>query len=1196
MEKVLNIIIPTGASTNDTIAVSDFTYTATRMGKAPAISVQFKHPTFFQNWYSTPYVDFNNRRFYMKGTPSSSYSNEEIVYKYDAVFVADDSLERTYFIDAVHEGDQSYCSNNSKVQFWGNLSDFVARLNAVLGKVGLADKYWACIDSGTVTFSNYPKAFDESLISFEDKYIYDVLTDDCYNAYGVPFFLDGEYAEHSGRPEGFTGTVICFSEKNGEISTPFEYGVNKHLLSISKENANAEIVRRCSGYGSSDNLPWYYPNESATGRHVFRYFAGGSSYYTETLSNGVTIEQIIYDILDRYCDLSGDVQITVQQADSFVYGVSPYEPRSVLTMSVGTTNNTTSSSSSSVTGSWKVVGKKGQMLTFSSAYTFYGLPGKSVPFVIGHTIIADGITTKAYSLQSISLKIDGVAVLNVDDYIARQYGENDNQSEYKYVLTTPSDGIAHQYTLEFNYSPLRARLTRDDLQVTVSTFITLIAAYTAVPSLEIVSLRDLSHPYTNIVPISESGIQFSDVSGLVSGDQIRIAVVEGSWVQPQPRLMPKVFRDSRWMERFYNALNSTYKKPDAAEPLEPSDYYSFDNPYTGEERGEHIEVFDDIKPSIKGMVNESNLPIDRFEAIAFDDNDYDQFTYTENNEKDYIHPYFYVKLRIFNGANGFNLFDHAIDSETMKISITSGVCGGCTFEIMVDEKTKKNVVAVDENGNLIRNEDGSVKIWNSAADIQERQNDTSSYSVWVALKKDIDTYGTIMPSIRDGYLITTSDTFVITGISLPQAYILAAEKRLEDAIIEYMAKNNSEKFKFSIDFSRIYFEESAGSQVLPQLKEGTKISIKYPLGASSNITTYVTGITYQMSNDSHLPKVSVDLADEIIVPKTFQKQIRTDVAAVVEQNNDDLTRKARRAQGQQANPAGSITLDMLDSSVVAMLTGMSGEGHGSMNFAEMTSFPYNGVCGLYNLYSETDTYVKGVLSIDRRDENGQTILFMKVVGMVAMDNGSVVPSSDGYIRSFVRKFFNGSWGGWALESEVSNDTSSAGDIKFGRNIQVNGGKIIIGSAGGKFLELVNIAGEGETPSYALHTNAPFYSDSWVASGGVGGDSGGGGATSLSELSDVDTSGASSGDTLIFDEQSQKWLAQSPQEVEGDKNYVHIQMQASDTWEVVHNLGKYPSVTVVSDSGNTVVGDVVYTGLNSLTITFNAVFSGRAYMN
>ena len=64
----------------------------------------------------------------------------------------------------------------------------------------------------------------------------------------------------------------------------------------------------------------------------------------------------------------------------------------------------------------------------------------------------------------------------------------------------------------------------------------------------------------------------------------------------------------------------------------------------------------------------------------------------------------------------------------------------------------------------------------------------------------------------------------------------------------------------------------------------------------------------------------------------------------------------------------------------------------------------------------------------------------------------------------------------------------------------------------------------------------------------------------------------------------------------DKNYVHNQMSASSIWSVQHSLNKYPSVSVVDSGNNMVVGDVEYIDENNLTITFNASFSGKAYIN
>lgn len=63
-----------------------------------------------------------------------------------------------------------------------------------------------------------------------------------------------------------------------------------------------------------------------------------------------------------------------------------------------------------------------------------------------------------------------------------------------------------------------------------------------------------------------------------------------------------------------------------------------------------------------------------------------------------------------------------------------------------------------------------------------------------------------------------------------------------------------------------------------------------------------------------------------------------------------------------------------------------------------------------------------------------------------------------------------------------------------------------------------------------------------------------------------------------------------------QGYSHYQPSVSNTWDIVHGLNKYPSVTIVDSGGNTVVGDVRYVSLNEVQVTFTSAFSGTAYLN
>lgn len=64
----------------------------------------------------------------------------------------------------------------------------------------------------------------------------------------------------------------------------------------------------------------------------------------------------------------------------------------------------------------------------------------------------------------------------------------------------------------------------------------------------------------------------------------------------------------------------------------------------------------------------------------------------------------------------------------------------------------------------------------------------------------------------------------------------------------------------------------------------------------------------------------------------------------------------------------------------------------------------------------------------------------------------------------------------------------------------------------------------------------------------------------------------------------------------DKNYIHNQVVASGTWQIQHNLDKFPSVSIVDSGDNLVVGEVKYIDSNNVLITFTSVFSGKAYLN
>lgn len=362
---------------------------------------------------------------------------------------------------------------------------------------------------------------------------------------------------------------------------------------------------------------------------------------------------------------------------------------------------------------------------------------------------------------------------------------------------------------------------------------------------------------------SEDNIPYYYPNDYESKEEVEAA--GGTWINPSTTLQPPIYRESLGKERFYKALNFTYTIPGSTEK------YAFDNVYVNGKPKEHILDLSDIKPTITGIKNALGYGIDTFLDFAYDDNDSDEV----DEEGNYLHPYFFAKLRKFDGSNGFNLFDHAIDEAQMTISMTSGNCGGCEWVIGVGEDTQKNLVQVDSDGNLLRDENGNVRCGRDGMpneEPQDRQNDTSKYEVWIALKKDNSTFGEVMPNANRNYKPSVTDTFVILHIDLPKAYVLAAEERLKDALIAYMADNNSEKFNFSISFSRIFFAENP--DILAQLNENARVQLEYN---GDYIELYVSSFSYTMSKDIPLPEIKVELSDTLTISQNALQTIINDL-------------------------------------------------------------------------------------------------------------------------------------------------------------------------------------------------------------------------------------------------------------------------------------------------------------------------------
>lgn len=180
-------------------------------------------------------------------------------------------------------------------------------------------------------------------------------------------------------------------------------------------------------------------------------------------------------------------------------------------------------------------------------------------------------------------------------------------------------------------------------------------------------------------------------------------------------------------------------------------------------------------------------------------------------------------------------------------------------------------------------------------EIQDRQQDTINNEVWIALKKEEDTYSELMPKApvdgvgghrpkaarnEDGTPNNEGDTFVILGINLPEEYVTRQERQLEKDIIKYIKDNNEEKFTFSIGFSRIYFAEN--EKILENLSENSKVRIFY-----NNLPydLYVSSFSYNLNAGDVLPDIKIEL-DETL--KISQNPIQKAISQVKSQLGNAL--------------------------------------------------------------------------------------------------------------------------------------------------------------------------------------------------------------------------------------------------------------------------------------------------------------------
>lgn len=410
------------------------------------------------------------------------------------------------------------------------------------------------------------------------------------------------------------------------------------------------------------------------------------------------------------------------------------------------------------------------------------------------------------------------------------------------------------------------------------------------------------------------------VTGVGSSDNIPFYYPnddETGTIERSQNLMPSIYRESGGAERFYNALNNKYKIPGT------NDYYSFKNLYSSKKVKEIKVDFSDIKPTIEGVTNASGKLFGEIADIAFDKNDSDELGTGEENKvfngtDEYVHSYFYIKLHIYNGDYGFNLFEQGLEGGTAVINMTTGNCAACEFEIGVTYKDNEpgrafNPVLVDSAGNLPAG-DFEQKVTSQTSQYVESQQNTSTNEVWIAVKKDNTSFGVVMPNAANNYKPSIGDKFVITGIKMPKSLVLAAEKRLEEALIKYMSENNDEKFTFSVNFSRVFLADN--TDLWDILNENARIYIKYN---NKEYFMYVNSYTCK-SDKNCLYDISVELTDKLSANVSALRSTISEIAGDIigstlggaNNNNDWFAKAARKFIRKDTNDRTPFKLEVGD--------------------------------------------------------------------------------------------------------------------------------------------------------------------------------------------------------------------------------------------------------------------------------------------
>ncbi|MDH6354724.1 hypothetical protein M2132_001053 [Dysgonomonas sp. PH5-45] len=238
------------------------------------------------------------------------------------------------------------------------------------------------------------------------------------------------------------------------------------------------------------------------------------------------------------------------------------------------------------------------------------------------------------------------------------------------------------------------------------------------------------------------------------------------------------------------------------------------------------KTFDDIYPSIEGMVDANNNPIDTIGGVEDIDD-----TIKENG--DLVQSYFYVYLYDL----GFDINEY-LTSEDATLSMKTGYCV-TNFKIV------------------------------EASPLSSADPHYADGCRWkFRLEKDVTSSANyILPS--GNVKPKKGDKFVLLYILMPESYVTGAEERLEEAAQKYLDENSRSKISYTVNLDEIYLANRP--IVARALKEAISMRIvDNELGdmeaddGSFYTVKSVQNLVITYKAEQQIPSYQITLAEKII--------------------------------------------------------------------------------------------------------------------------------------------------------------------------------------------------------------------------------------------------------------------------------------------------------------------------------------------